>query len=218
MSMPNRAALCVEPPLASDSDRSADRSDWRTQLPVLHGAGVTLRQLRASDAPSLLSMLGVEDVARCISPPPPTVEGFEGFIAWTLREQAAGRNMSFGVVPHPYECAIGIIQIRALEASFHTAEWGFAIGSPFWGTGVFLESASAVVEFLVSIVGVHRLEARALVSNGRGNAALRKLGAVQAGVLRQSFRRNGERLDQVLWAILDTEWRQARSVWGSRIH
>ena len=32
--------------------------------------------------------------------------------------------------------------------------------------------------------------------NGRGNGALRKLGAVQEGLLRQSFARNGEYVDQ----------------------
>jgi len=65
---------------------------------------------------------------------------------------------------------------------------------------------------------VHRLEARAAVQNGRGNGALRKLGAVQEGVLRKSFLRNGEYLDQVLWTIMDEDWRQAKAVWGVTVH
>jgi ribosomal-protein-serine acetyltransferase len=63
-------------------------------------------------------------------------------------------------------------------------------------------------------VGVHRLEARAAVRNGRGNGALRKIGAVQEGVLRKSFLKNGEYLDQVLWTILDEDW-TAKAVWDS---
>ena len=55
-------------------------------------------------------------------------------------------------------------------------------------------------------VGVHRLEARASIVNGRGNGALRKLGAVQEGVLRRSFLRNGEYHDQVLWSVLKEDW------------
>ncbi|MDE3153994.1 MAG: GNAT family N-acetyltransferase, partial [Acidobacteriota bacterium] len=58
----------------------------------------------------------------------------------------------------------------------------------------------------------HRLEARAAVRNGRGNGALRKLGAVQEGVLRRSFLRHGEYLDQVLWTILADEWRAPHTV------
>ena len=183
-------------------------SDWRQALPVIEADTITLRELRASDAPSLLAMLATEEVARFISPPPTTVEGFERFIAWTHRERAAGNYVCFGVVPHGMEHAVGLFQVRQLEPGFGTAEWGFAIGSEFWGTGVFIEGARKIVNFAFETVGVHRLEARAAVKNGRGNGALRKLGAVQEGVLRQSFLRNGEYLDQVLWSILDCEWQE----------
>ncbi|MGH9310090.1 MAG: GNAT family N-acetyltransferase, partial [Vicinamibacterales bacterium] len=112
-------------------------TDWRQSLPVLTGSTVMLRELRLSDAPSLLAMLSTDEVSRFISPPPTTVEGFERFIAWTHRERAAGRYVCFGVVPDGLESAIGIIQVRTLGPGFDIAEWGFAIGSAFWGTGVF---------------------------------------------------------------------------------
>ena len=80
------------------------------------------------------------------------------------------------------------------------------LGSPFWGSGLFLEGAALVLDFVFQAVGVHRLEARASIVNGRGNGALRKLGAVQEGVLRRSFLRNGEYHDQVLWSVLKEEW------------
>ncbi len=193
-------------------------SDWKKSLPVLTGSMVTLRELRLSDAPSLLSMLSTEEVARFISPPPTTVEGFERFIAWTHRERVAGNYICFAVVPHGMDTAIGIFQVRQLEPGFATAEWGFAIGSAFWGTGVFLDGARMVVDFAFDAVGAHRLEARAAVLNGRGNGALRKIGAVQEGILRKSFLRNGEYLDQTLWTLLDEDWRASRMIWGVKIH
>jgi N-acetyltransferase len=193
-------------------------SDWRQALPVLTGEMVTLRELRLSDAPALLSMLSTEEVARFISPPPTTVEGFERFIAWTHRERAAGNYICFAVVPHNMDTAIGIFQVRQLEPGFGTAEWGFALGSAFWGSGVFMDAASLVVDFSFEIVGARRLEARAATANGRGNGALRKIGAAQEGVLRRSFLRNGEYLDQILWTLLVDDWRRARSAWSQTIH
>jgi RimJ/RimL family protein N-acetyltransferase len=193
-------------------------TDWRQGLPVLSGSMVTLRELRLSDAPSLLAMLSTEEVARFISPPPTTVEGFERFIAWTHRERAAGNYVCFAVVPHGMDTAVGIFQVRQLEPGFATAEWGFAIGSAYWGTGVFVDGAKMVVNFAFEVVGTHRLEARAAVANGRGNGALRKIGATQEGVLRKSFLRNGEYLDQTLWTILDDDWRRAKTVWGRKVH
>lgn len=193
-------------------------SDWRQALPVLTARGVTLRELRLSDALSLFDMLSTEEVARFISPPPTTVDGFERFIAWTHCERAAGRYACFAVVPEGLTRAVGIFQIRAMEPGFATAEWGFAIGSPFWGTGVFVNAARSTVDFAFETIGVHRLEARAAVQNGRGNGALAKVGAVKEGVLRRSFLRHGQYIDQALWSIVREEWRQAKAVWGSAIH
>jgi RimJ/RimL family protein N-acetyltransferase len=163
-------------------------------------------------------MLNTEEVARFISPPPTTVEGFERFIEWTHRQRAMGLYLCVAVVPAGTTTAIGLFQVRSLEPGFATAEWGFALGSPYWGTGAFIEGARLVVDFAIDSIGVHRLEARAAVQNGRGNGALRKIGAVQEGVLRRSFLRDGQYLDQVLWSILDTEWRQAKAVWGPKVH
>jgi len=182
-------------------------SDWRRALPVLNGKQVQLRELRTSDAPSLFALLTTQEVSRFISPPPSTVEGFEKFIAWTHRQRSAGTYACFAVTLKGFDTAIGIFQVRETEPGFGTAEWGFAIGSPFWGTGVFEEGARLVLEFAFDTVGVHRLEARAAVRNGRGNGALVKIGAVQEGILRKSFLRNGEYLDQVLYAIVEDDWR-----------
>jgi RimJ/RimL family protein N-acetyltransferase len=186
------------------------QSDWRRALPMLAGTGITLRELELSDAPSLLAMLTTEEVTRFISPPPTTIQGFERFITWTKQQRAAGQYACFAVVPAGMTTAIGLFQVRSLSSDFSTAEWGFALGSAFWGTGLFVEGAKLVVDFAFETIGIHRLEARASVENGRGNGALRKLGAVQEGLLRRAFLRHGRYHDQMLWSIIDTDWQAAR--------
>jgi N-acetyltransferase len=193
------------------------RGDWRDELPTLIGQHVTLRELRASDAPALFAALSSEQVSKFISPPPATVDGFGRFINWAIRQRQVGQYVCFAVVPHGADTAVGIFQIRSLEPAFGTAEWGFALAAEFWGTGVFVDGAKLMVTFAFDVIGTHRLEARAALKNGRGNGALRKLGAVQEGVLRRSFLRNGEYLDQALWTILRDEWLQAKTVWGSMV-
>ena len=198
--MPYREELSVVTNHATPRDVIS--SDWRSGLPVLTGTQVVLRELRSSDAPSLFALLTTEEVTRFISPPPTTVEGFERFIAWTLQQRTAGAYACFAVTLKGFDTAIGIFQVRQLDATFDSAEWGFAMGSAFWGTGAFQQGAELLLDFVFGTLGVHRLEARAAVKNGRGNGALLKMGAVQEGVLRKSFRRNGQYLDQVLYAIL----------------
>jgi [ribosomal protein S5]-alanine N-acetyltransferase len=185
-------------------------SDWKQCLPKLSSGQVVLRELRTSDAVSLHALLTPHEVSRFISPPPSTVEGFEKFIAWTHRQRIAGTYVCFAVTLQGYDTAIGIFQVRDLGQDFQSAEWGFALGAPFWGTGVFYEGAQLVLEFVFETLRVHRLEARAAILNGRGNGALQKLGAVQEGILRRSFLCGGRYLDQSLYALLGTDWRRTR--------
>ncbi len=183
---------------------------------MLRGKGVILRELRVGDAASLLTLLTSDEVTRLISPPPTTIEGFERFILWAQCQREAGRYACFAVVPDGYDTAVGLFQVRQLDHMFGTAEWGFAIGSEFWGSGLFVASAELVIEFSFNILGVHRLEARAAVQNSRGSGALRKLGAVQEGILRKSFLRGGKYLDQALWAIVQEDWYRSKAVWGAK--
>jgi RimJ/RimL family protein N-acetyltransferase len=189
-------------------------SDWKKQLPVLRAKGITLRELRMCDAAPLLTLLTTEEVTRFISPPPPTFEGFERFVQWTQREREAGRYVCFAIVPDGFDTAAGIFQVRQLDPAFGTAEWGFALASSFWGSGLFAAGAELVLDFSFEVIGVHRMEARAVVQNGRGNGALRKIGAVQEGILRKSFLRDGRYFDQCLWAILEDDWYRSKAVWG----
>jgi ribosomal-protein-alanine N-acetyltransferase len=194
--------------------RPSEPSDvsWRQALPVLEGAKVVLRELRASDAPALLVAFGSPDVTRLISPPPPTLDGFEKFVAWTQRQREAGQSLAFGITEKDSDTVVGLFQVRALQPAFDIAEWGFALSSEHWGSGLFMEAAELVLDFVFDVIGVHRLEARAALKNGRGNGALHKLGAMQEGVLHRSFLRNGIYLDQALWTILADARRESRMI------
>jgi ribosomal-protein-alanine N-acetyltransferase len=192
-------------------------SSWREQLPVLVGRSIVLREMRHTDAPSLFALLTTEEVSRFISPPPSSVDGFERFIDWAARQRTAGAYACFAVTLAESDTAIGIFQIRSTEPGFGTAEWGFALGQDFWGAGVFKEAAGLVMDFAFGTIGVHRLEARAALRNARGNGALRKIGARQEGVLRKSFQKNGEYLDQALWTVLDEDWRAKTLFGGGRM-
>jgi [ribosomal protein S5]-alanine N-acetyltransferase len=197
---------------------SGPRAPWRDALPVWRDATLALREVEIDDAPSLMAHLGTADVSRFISAPPSTLAGFERFIAWSQQDRQAGRSACVAIVPAGQVRAIGLFQLRSLDARFANAEWGFALGSAYWGSGLFVAGSTQMLDFAFDTIGVVRLEARAVVVNGRGNGALRKIGAVQEGVLRRSFFRRGQHYDQVLWSMLSEDWQRRRSQQGSRIH
>ncbi len=192
-------------------------SEWCHQLPTLVGVRASLRELAVDDAAALMAHLGNREVQRFIARPPDTIEAFENFIMWAQCERSRGRYACYGVVPHGMTEPVGVFQLRQLESGFSTAEWGFALGAGFWGAGYFSDAARLVVDFAVDVVGVQRLEARSAIENGRGNGALRKIGAVREGVLRRAFRKDDRLLDAALWTILADEWRQSRVLWSRLI-
>jgi ribosomal-protein-alanine N-acetyltransferase len=189
---------------------------WRAALPTLTVPGATLRELRRSDARSLFALLTTVDVSRFISPPPATVEGFDTFIAWAQKKRAAGEYLCFGIVPDGHDEAVGILQIQMPDGQ--SAEWGFALGSPFWGTGLFPAGANAVIDFAFERIGVSQLGARAMVDNHRGSGALRKMGAVREGLLPGAFERDGRAHDQYYWTLTPDDRPRRKIVWEEPLH
>jgi RimJ/RimL family protein N-acetyltransferase len=192
--------------------------DWRAELPLLSGRLVSLREIQPTDAHTLVSLLTAPEVSRFLSEPPTTVADFQRFTEWAAAEREAGHYVCFVIVPHESQHPVGLVHIRQIEPRFATAEWGFAVGSQYWGSGYFMDAARQAIDFAFSTLGVHRLEARAATQNGRCNNALQKVGAVKEAVLRRAFLRSGEYLDQALWTIVDDDWYRARSAWSIKVH
>jgi RimJ/RimL family protein N-acetyltransferase len=217
--MPFNALAEQEPLIAIPThipERQGAWPEWRSVVPTLIHQTTRLRELRSSDALPLLSMLTTEEVTRFISPPPVTPEGFERFIQWSHRKRMAGQYVCFGVVPAGYDVAVGIFQVQI--PSGETPEWGFAMGSPFWGTGLFLQGAEAVLDFAFHGIGLDELCACAAVENGRGNAALQKVGALRQGIVRDGLVRNGKPMDQYYWTLSADGRPRRKVIWEGPAH
>jgi [ribosomal protein S5]-alanine N-acetyltransferase len=181
---------------------------WADGVDMFEGDLVRVREVVDADAPTLFEMLSDPQVTEHMSAPPRSVDAFRGFIEWARRQRASGEGICFGIVPHGLDSAVGIVQLRAHEPSWFTADWGFAIGAAFWGVGAFIDAAHLVARFAFESLGVHRLEARAVMTNGRGNGALQKIGARPEGTLASAFRRSDRFDEQYLWGLNADDWRQ----------
>lgn len=175
---------------------------WRDALPLLRGRRITLAELELADAPALLAIATRREITRFSWPAPSSVAAVEHFIRRSREDRAAGRYLSYGVFLAERALLAGMFELRRLQPDFYRAEVGFLLAPEFWGQGLFYEAGRLVVAFAFETVGVHRLEARIAVDNDRSNAALRRLGAVNEGILHEAFLRDGQHVDQYLWAIL----------------
>src|SRR5688572_3155674 len=80
--------------------------EWQFGLPTINGSKVTLREVRDTDASSLMAMLTTQEVAEFVSPLPRTVEGFSAFIAETHEQRLLGNSFCFAIVPEGYDDAM----------------------------------------------------------------------------------------------------------------
>ena len=135
-----------------------------------------------------------------------------------LRERASGLAFAYAITLSGTRRVVGLVHVRQLDPSFEAAEWEWTIAPSARGRGIFIEAARLVGSFVFGSIGARRLEARVLLQNGRAGGALRKLGAVQEGVLRRSVRRDGEYFDQVLWSILKEDWGEHWVPTAPRVH
>jgi len=191
---------------------------WRTELPILTGRSVTLREPSPSDLAALIELLALPDASHFGLDDPVADFAAQHLIETAVRDRAAGRAFTYVVTLNPSRTVVGLVQVRQLDPAFEAAEWECTLVPSVRGSGVFLETARLAGSLAFGVVGTHRLEARALLLHGRANGALRKLGAVQEGVLRRSARRRDEYLDQVLWAVLKEDWGEHWVSTEPRVH
>ena len=193
-------------------------SPWRTELPPLIGRVVLLREPGTQDLGPLVDLLSLGDATRFGLDEPVSEVEVQELIERFARERASGLAFTYVITLATARTIVGLVQVRQLDPLFEAAEWECTIAPSSRGSGIFLETARLVGSFAFGIIGTHRLEARVLLQNGRANGALRKLGAVQEGVLRRSVRRSGEYFDQVLWSLLKEDWGEHWVSTAPRVH
>jgi RimJ/RimL family protein N-acetyltransferase len=193
-------------------------STWRNTLPPLAGRVVLLREPGGQDLGPLVDLLSLGDATAFGLDQPVSEVNVQELIDGFARERANGLAFTYVITLATARTIVGLVQVRQLDPTFEAAEWECTIAPSSRGSGIFLETARLVGSFAFGTLGTHRLEARVLLQNGRAQGALRKLGAVQEGVLRRSVRRAGEYFDQVLWSLLKEDWGEHWVSTAPRVH
>jgi len=191
---------------------------WRSDLPTLTGRTITLREPGPQDHGALVNLLSHGDATRFGIEEPVGDVGVCELIDRAARERAAGSSITYVITSASTRTIAGLLQVRELDPLFEAAEWECTIAPSSRGSGIFMEAARLAGSFAFGTLGTHRLEARVLLQNGRGNGAMRKLGAVQEGILRRSVRYGGDYFDQVLWSILKEDWGEHWVSTAPRVH
>ena len=175
------------------------------------GERIVLRRFAMADLATFVTYRSDPDVARYQSweAPYPRAKA-ERSIRELLREHpdTPGQWFQFAMELRATgeligDCACGIDAEDALQA-----EIGFTLRPEFQGHGYATEAARALLGYLFGVRDKHRVTARCDPRNGASVAVLERLGMRREGHTRESTWAKGEWTDDLLYAILDREWRE----------
>jgi RimJ/RimL family protein N-acetyltransferase len=125
-------------------------------------------------------------------------EHAEAWITHCLRQAP---ETSFAIASA--EEAIGGIGLTPQEdVHRHSAEVGYWLGEPFWGRGIATSALRAVTEYAFAEFELVRLYAFVFEWNRASARVLEKAGYTYEGCLRKSAIKDGESIDQLLYALV----------------
>lgn len=133
------------------------------------------------------------------------------YIDKALTDKSAGNAYPFIVYDKIMQEYAGCTRFYDIQSQHACLQLGYTwYGKKFQGTGLNVHCKYLMLSFVFDNLGFERVEARADVLNKRSIAAMKKIGFLEEGILRNNaLSANGIRRDSMVLSILKSEWYDA---------
>ncbi|MGC8750139.1 GNAT family N-acetyltransferase [Hydrotalea sp.] len=130
------------------------------------------------------------------------------YIGKALKDKSAGNAYPFIVYDKIMQEYAGSTRFYDIQSQHACLQLGYTwYGKKFQGTGLNVHCKYLMLSFVFDNLGFERVEARADVLNKRSIAAMKKIGFVEEGILRNNaLSADGIRRDSMVLSILKLEW------------
>jgi RimJ/RimL family protein N-acetyltransferase len=174
---------------------------------VLTGDLVRLRALEPSDAEALWRWNSDPEVVRWMDGGYP-----ESLAQVTARCQERPRNsydnVLLGIVPRTDERPIGIVRLGDTAPETGRAELDLYIGErDCWGRGYATDATRVICRYGFDTMRLHLIALWVVAENVAARRVYEKVGFVEEGRHRESFRRDGKWYDMILMGLLERDLR-----------
>ncbi len=181
------------------------------QQPVLRGQGVYLRYPRIGDYLNWARLRG--ESRAFLSPWEPvwasdelTKGAFRRRIKRYQKESRLDSAYAFFVFRAEDDVLMGGCTLSNIRRGVtQCCALGYWIGERFSRQGYMQDATRALIPFIFTTLGLHRIEAACLPSNEASRNLLSKVGFVQEGMARRYLQINGEWRDHLLFALLEAD-------------
>jgi RimJ/RimL family protein N-acetyltransferase len=130
------------------------------------------------------------------------------YVEEALAEQRAGVALPFATIEQATGTVVGSTRFGSVSHEHRRVEIGWTWIALAWQrTGVNTEANYLMLRHAFETMGARRVELKTSALNSRSRDAMRRIGAIEEGTLRQHMiRPDGGSRDSVFFSILDSEW------------
>ncbi len=180
---------------------------------VLEGQHVRLEPLSFEHLADLARVAFDEEIWRWTSERALSADELRAYVERAMAAARTGTALPFATVASPGGRAVGSTRFANFDASNRRVEIGWTwLGREWQRTAVNTEAKSLMLAHAFEKLGCVRVELRTDVKNERSRAAIRRIGAVEEGVLRKhAITSTGRVRDDVYYSILDDEWPEVKA-------
>jgi RimJ/RimL family protein N-acetyltransferase len=171
-----------------------------------------LRPFAMGDLDGLAAIQALPEVARYLYWEPRTRAEVEPVLAQLIaRNEIAeeGENIALAVEALEGGPLLGHLTLWLRSEEHRQAEIGFTFHPEAGGKGYATEAAREMLRLAFEELGAHRVYGRTDLRNERSAALMRRLGMTQEAHFREAEIFKGEWGDELVFAILNREWRAA---------
>jgi RimJ/RimL family protein N-acetyltransferase len=172
-----------------------------------------LRPFAVTDFGALLAIQSRADVARYLYWDPRTAAEVRETLETKVRATAIvseGDNLSLAAVLRESDQLIGDCSLLWASAEHRQAEIGFVFHPDHHGCGYATEAAAALLELAFDGLRAHRVFGRLEARNTASARVLERLGMRNEAHLVENEHVKGEWQSEVVYALLEGEWRTGR--------
>lgn len=182
-------------------------------VPLLEGSRIVLRPPRMEDWPAWSALRG--ESREFLTPWEPawprdalSQTAFRRRLRQLNRERSAGEAYGLFLVHAGDGTVLGGITLSEIRRGVaQAATLGYWIGQRHARQGYMAEAIATLLPFVFVTLGLHRLEAACVPQNEPSRRLLEKSGFRQEGLARAYLKIDGAWRDHLLFAQLESEWR-----------
>jgi len=175
---------------------------------VIETPRLLIRRFEERDLPTLHAYRNDHEVARYAGWHESDYEGLIQFILTMNRTtpNTIGDWFQWAVEVKATQTHIGDIGIHRQAEEPKEAEIAYTFARSAQGQGYATEAVHGVLGYLFTTLYLHRITALIYADNARSVALVERLGFRKEGHFRKAARRDGEWVDDVMYAMLEEEW------------